>query len=173
MKVSRTLQLVLLAAICATIYAAWIDLTGDGNPAVTPWRSTSTGIRPASAPPEPNAEHATSSAQHTVNLFAAPDWRFGIGSTTQDTPDGVGVSAVESQSPMPTIEVIAVWRDGRGVMVVLSHDQTTRIACDGCGLPGSLQPGERWNGYQLESVQTSGVLVTQLATGKRLQLGAT
>jgi len=177
MKLSRPLQYVLLASVCATIYAAWIDLTGDTAPAPVERQARTAPGRPQHpAPAGPDLAHAATAANidptNAVDLFTAPGWRFDT--TPAALPAGPDLDAPATPQPQrPAIEVAAIWRDANGVKVVVNHGQATRIACDGCSLPGSWKPGSQWNGYRLETVEATGVSVTELSTGKRLPLEAT
>ncbi|MBV8272077.1 MAG: hypothetical protein JO067_07370 [Cupriavidus sp.] len=174
MKISRPLQYVLLASICATIYAAWIDLTDD-TVAPAGQRAPAGVGKPPSLASSSLAPDATSHAEaevRAVDLFAAPAWRFDVMAASRGEPDRNDAHVAEPQPAPPIIEASAVWQDARGVIVVINHGQATRLACDGCNVPGSLRPGNRWNGYRLDAVKASGVTVTQLSTGRRLHLEA-
>jgi len=172
MKISRPLQYVLLASICATFYVAWIDQTDDAPAPASQPAPADIGKPQLRADQETDVARNAVGEVHAVDLFAAPAWRFDGMTASPGEPDGNDARVAESPPAAPGIEASAVWRDARGVIVVINHGQDTRIACDGCNVPGSLRPGDRWSGYRLDAVKVSGVTVTQLSTGRRLHLGA-
>ncbi|KAI3591113.1 hypothetical protein D9X30_3794 [Cupriavidus sp. U2] len=172
MKISRSLQCLLVATVCASLYAAWIGRSDDAA------STTDAAIRqtlPASAPATPSRHIAeTPEPSRSVDLFAPPGWRLGA-MTPSLEPYAEADPARAAESARVTaradLEASAIWRDTRGVMVVLTLGEATRIACEQCATPGRLRPGERWKGYRLDAIDASGATVTDLSTGNRLHLG--
>lgn len=181
MKLSRPLRYALIATVCASLYVAWMDRSSTapesfasasarGTPEVT---ATAGGtVKPASAN-TPQVAQVAQAENSNVDLFAAPGWRLGAMVPSGGLPDDAGLplDAMPRKPAPAVIEASAIWRDARGVMVVLTRGESERIACRACTAPGRLRPGERWDGYRLDAVDGSGATVTELSTGRRIRLG--
>lgn len=171
MRISRPLQYLLVATVCASLYAAWI-----GQPGERAAQADAATRRPAAAPaPQPPSDlAATPVPRATVDLFAPPRWRLGAMTPSLEPyaeADPARAMASARAPDRASIEASAIWRDNRGVMIVLTLGEATRIACDRCTTPGGLRPGQRWNGYRLDAIDASGATVTELSTGTRMRLG--
>jgi len=172
MNFSRSLQCLLVATVCASLYAAWI---GQSDEAANATDAARRQPAPARAPQTPSGHVVeTPEPRRSVDLFAPPGWRLGaMTPSLEPYAEADPARAAESAgaTARASLEASAIWRDTRGVMVVLTLGEATRIACEQCATPGRLRPGERWKGYRLDAIDASGATVTDLSTGNRMHLG--
>lgn len=173
MKLSRPLRYALVATVCASLYVAWTDRSSS-EPESLAATSAQRPIAVAAPAGKPAQAAAAQDVPDRVDLFAAPGWRLGAMAPSSGLPDDAGLLVDDAmpRKPAPAvIEASAIWRDARGVMVVLTRGKSERIACRSCTAPGRLRPGEKWDGYRLDAVDGSGATVTELSTGRRIRLG--